>query len=73
VIGQPPVPAGGALQLPVSTLGRLLEPEQFENIILKRGDDGRITRVRDVARIELGARDYAVNSYLGTTNLRWPW
>src|SRR3989454_2288745 len=64
VIGQPPVPAGGALQLPVSTLGRLLEPEQFENIILKRGDDGRITRVRDVARIELGARDYAVNSYL---------
>jgi multidrug efflux pump len=64
VIGQPPAPAGVALQLPVSTLGRLLEPEQFENIILKRSEDGRITRVRDVARIELGARDYTVNSYL---------
>jgi hydrophobe/amphiphile efflux-1 (HAE1) family protein len=64
VIGQPPLPDGTALQLPVTTLGRLLTPEQFENIVVKRGPDGRITRVRDVARIELGARDYAVNSYL---------
>jgi multidrug efflux pump len=64
VIGQPPVPTGIALQVPVTTLGRLLEPAEFENIILKRSEDGRITRVRDVARIELGARDYAVNSYL---------
>ena len=62
-------PAAGAgrattFQLPVNTLGRLLEPEQFDDIIIKTGADGRITRVRDVARIELGARDYAVNSYL---------
>ena len=64
VIGQPPTPAGGALQIPVSTLGRLLDPLEFENIILKRSADGRITHVRDVARIELGARDYSVNSYL---------
>jgi len=53
-----------ALQFPVSTLGRLLNPTQFEDIILKRSRDGRITRLRDVARIELGARDYSVNSYL---------
>ncbi|MEX0744442.1 MAG: multidrug efflux RND transporter permease subunit, partial [Phycisphaeraceae bacterium] len=64
VIGQPPVPSGNDYQLTVNTLGRLLEPAQFEEVILKTGDDGRITRVRDVARIELGARDYAVNSYL---------
>jgi hydrophobe/amphiphile efflux-1 (HAE1) family protein len=64
VIGQPPLPPGHAFQLPVSTLGRLLEPEQFEEIVVKTGSDGRITRLRDVARIELGARDYAVNSYL---------
>ena len=64
VIGQPPVPEGVALQFPVTTLGRLLDPTQFENIILKRSRDGRITRLRDVARIELGARDYSVNSYL---------
>ena len=63
-IGQPPVPPGGAFQLPVTTLGRLLTPEQFEAVVIKTGADGRITRVRDVARIELGARDYAVNSYL---------
>src|SRR5262249_40664373 len=64
VIGQPPVPSGHDFQIPVTTLGRLLEPEQFENVILKRGENERITRIRDVARIELGARDYAVNSYL---------
>jgi len=64
VIGQPPAPAGTSLQLPVTTLGRLLTPEQFENIVVKTGADGRITRARDVGRIELGARDYGVNSYL---------
>ena len=64
VIGQPPVPDGHAFQVPVTTLGRLLEPEQFENVLLKTGADGRVTRLRDVARVELGARDYTVNSYL---------
>jgi multidrug efflux pump len=64
VIGQPPVPTGNAFQLSVNTLGRLLEPDQFADVIVKTGADGRITRVRDVARIELGARDYSVNSYL---------
>jgi multidrug efflux pump subunit AcrB len=64
VIGQPPVPRGGAYQLSVNTLGRLLEAEQFGDIVIKTGDDGRITRLRDVARVELGARDYSVNSYL---------
>src|SRR6185369_4484136 len=47
IIGQPPVPKGGAFQLPVTTLGRLLEPEEFEAVVLKRGENGRITRVRD--------------------------
>jgi multidrug efflux pump len=64
IIGQPPVPAGHAYQLPVNTLGRLLEPDQFADIVIKTGEDGRIMRVRDVARIELGARDYGTNSYL---------
>jgi len=63
-VGQAPVPTGHAFQLPVTTLGRLREPEEFENIVVKTGADGRITRVRDVARIELAARDYSVNSYL---------
>jgi multidrug efflux pump len=63
-VGQPPVPPGHANQIPVTTLGRLRDPEEFGGIVVKTGADGRITRVRDVARIELGARDYSVNSYL---------
>jgi len=48
------------------TTANVLEPEQFENVVIKRGKDnlGRITRLRDVARIELGALDCGVNSYL---------
>jgi multidrug efflux pump len=64
VIGQPPVPQGNAFQLSVNTLGRLNEAEQFSEVVVKTGEDGRITRVSDVARVELGARDYTVNSYL---------
>jgi hydrophobe/amphiphile efflux-1 (HAE1) family protein len=64
VVGQPPVPTGHAFQIPVTTLGRLREPEEFENIVIKTAPGGLITRVRDVARIELAARDYSVNSYL---------
>ncbi|XZE44618.1 efflux RND transporter permease subunit [Pirellulaceae bacterium SH467] len=64
VIGQRPVPTGGAFQLSVNTLGRLVEPEQFENIIVRSGDDGRVVRVKDVARIELGARDYSSDGNL---------
>src|SRR4030095_8685955 len=64
VIGQPPVPTGGAYQLSVNTLGRLLEADQFAGIVVKTGADGRVTRVRDLARFELGAPDYGVNSFL---------
>ncbi|QDT56947.1 Efflux pump membrane transporter BepE [Caulifigura coniformis] len=64
VIGQPPVPNGNAFQLSINTLGRLIEPGQFENIIVRTGANGRVVRVKDVARIELGARDYTVESSL---------
>jgi multidrug efflux pump len=64
IVGQPPLPPGHANQIPVTTLGRLRDPEEFERIVVKTGADGRVTRIRDVARIELGARDYSVNSYL---------
>jgi len=64
VIGQPPIPRGAQYQLSINTLGRLLTPEQFGDIILKTGEAGRVTKVKDIGQIELGARDYAVNSYL---------
>jgi multidrug efflux pump len=55
-IGQPPVPAGQDFQYTLSTLGRLAEPEQFANIVLKNGSDGEVTYLKDVSRSELGAR-----------------
>jgi len=59
VVGGPPLAGGTAkFQYTVSALGRLQDPEQFANIVLKTGGDGRITRLADVARTELGAADY---------------
>jgi len=55
-VGQPPVPEGQDFQFTLSTLGRLTTPEQFAGIILKTDTRGEITHLRDVARIELGAR-----------------
>src|SRR5438067_6336252 len=55
-IGQSPVPKGQNFQYTLSTLGRLVEPEQFADIILKTGSDGEVTYLRDVSRTDLGAR-----------------
>jgi hydrophobic/amphiphilic exporter-1 (mainly G- bacteria), HAE1 family len=61
-IGQPPVPEGQAFQLTINTLGRLSDVEQFENLIVKSDAAGRFTRVSDVARVELGGKDYNLQS-----------
>src|SRR5258706_9473801 len=55
-IGQPPVPKGQDFQYTVTTLGRLVDPEQFAAIVLNTGPDGQVTYLRDVARVDLGAR-----------------
>jgi multidrug efflux pump len=57
-IGQPPVPSGQVYQFTMSTQGRLIQPQEFEDIVLKNDIDGRIVRLKDVARIELGAQGY---------------
>ena len=57
-VGQPPNPSGQAFQLTVTTLGRLTEAAQFEQVIVKTGANGRIVYLRDVARVELGAQSY---------------
>src|SRR5262245_49895061 len=64
IIAQPPVPAGSDFQLTISTQGRLLTEQEFGDIIVKQGTQGQVTRVRDVARVELAARDYSVGSQL---------
>ncbi|HED19229.1 MAG TPA: hydrophobe/amphiphile efflux-1 family RND transporter, partial [Gammaproteobacteria bacterium] len=63
-IGQPPAPPGQNFQYTVNVLGRLADIEQFEDIIVKTGAGGRITRLKDVARIELGAKNYDITSRL---------
>ncbi|CAN5450485.1 multidrug efflux RND transporter permease subunit [soil metagenome] len=64
-VGEPPFNAGGtAFQLNVQAEGRLSTPEQFGQIIIKRDAQGRLTRLRDIARVELGAQDYLTNGYI---------
>jgi HAE1 family hydrophobic/amphiphilic exporter-1 len=63
-INQPPATSPGAFQIAVQTLGRLSTPEEFGEIVVSSDPDGRVTRVRDIARVELGAQDYTRNAYL---------
>ncbi|GAA0645121.1 efflux RND transporter permease subunit [Brevundimonas lenta] len=63
-IGQPPfATSAAAFQLPVQVQGRLSDPEQFGDIVIRTDAEGRVTRVRDVARVELGAQDYGINGF----------
>ncbi len=57
-IGSPPTPSDHLYQMSVRVAGRLKTAEEFNNLIVKIGNDGRIVRLRDVGRAELGAEDY---------------
>ncbi|MES2868716.1 MAG: efflux RND transporter permease subunit [Pseudomonadota bacterium] len=63
-LGAPPAPNASSFQLSVNTQGRLVTEEEFENIIIRSGDDGQITRLKDIARVELGSSQYALRSLL---------
>src|ERR1700726_3054259 len=63
-LGAEPAPPGTELALTLNTQGRLITPEQFGQIIVKRGDNGQIVYLGDLGRVDLGAKDYNVNSYL---------
>ncbi len=62
-LGQPPQPNMGAFQMSLQLKGRLLQPSEFEDIVLKTGADGRVVRVKDVGRVELGALSYTTYGY----------
>ena len=64
VLGQPPAPNGTQFQLTLSTMGRLIDPKDFENIVIKTGQNGQVTLLKDVARVELGALDSTMDSML---------
>ncbi|MED5611632.1 efflux RND transporter permease subunit [Pseudomonas sp. JH-2] len=63
-LGAPPAPNATSFQLSINTQGRLVSEEEFENIIIRSGPDGEITRLKDIARIELGSSQYALRSLL---------
>ena len=63
VINGPPYSAKGELQLPINAQGRLTDPDQFEQVIIKQ-QNGVITRLKDVARVELDASDYGLRALL---------
>lgn len=64
ILNQQPQPDPGPFEFSIQTQGRFNTVEQFENIVVK-SDGGRLVRVRDVARVEMGAQTYATRSYLG--------
>jgi HAE1 family hydrophobic/amphiphilic exporter-1 len=62
-LGAPPAPRNVAFEVTVTTQGRFQTAEQFRDVIV-RNSNGRILRLKDVARVEIGARSYSTNSYL---------
>ncbi|MGH8171097.1 MAG: efflux RND transporter permease subunit, partial [Steroidobacteraceae bacterium] len=62
-IGAPPAPTSD-FQLALNAMGRLTTPDQFRNIVLKTGANGQVVRLGDVARVDMGAQTYGINSYL---------
>jgi multidrug efflux pump len=63
-LGAPPAPSGADFQLSINTQGRLVSEEEFENIVVRAGAAGELTRLSDVGRVELGADTYALRSLL---------
>jgi multidrug efflux pump len=63
-LGAPPASSTAQFQLLIDTQGRLVTEQEFENIVIKAGDRGQITRLKDVASVELGASTYALRSLL---------
>jgi hydrophobe/amphiphile efflux-1 (HAE1) family protein len=64
VLNQPPVTTDAAYEVNVEALGRLTTPEEFSDIIVKSDAQGRVTRIRDIGRVELGSVDYGSKAYV---------
>jgi len=62
VVGAPPVGPGVDFQLTVNAQGRLISEDQFRQIVIKRGDNGQVVQLKDVARVKLEAQDYSVTA-----------
>jgi hydrophobe/amphiphile efflux-1 (HAE1) family protein len=62
-LGEPPVDFNNAFQVSLQMKGRLRNADEFEDIIVKIGNDGRLVRLKDIGRVELGALSYSANGY----------
>tara|TARA_R110000868_G_scaffold2384_5_gene17673 strand:+ start:32047 stop:35241 length:3195 start_codon:yes stop_codon:yes gene_type:complete len=67
ILGQPPFAEGSptAFQLPVQVSGRLIGADEFADVVVHRSEDGAVTRLSDVARVELGSESYVMRGYFG--------
>src|SRR3954447_22162724 len=63
-IGGRPVPTGQDFELPITVKGRLEKAAEFEEIVVRRNDDGSIVRLKDVARVELSSENYETAGFL---------
>ncbi|WP_374467911.1 efflux RND transporter permease subunit [Phenylobacterium sp.] len=63
-LGAPPAPGAADFQVAINSQGRLSTEEEFGDIIIRTGEQGEVTRLRDVARVELGSNSYALRSLL---------
>ncbi|MEM8840048.1 MAG: efflux RND transporter permease subunit, partial [Pseudomonadota bacterium] len=66
-LAQPPIASDRAFQPAVTLRGRLDQTTEFEDIVVKRGTEGQIVRLKDVARIEIGAANYSTNAWFNST------
>ncbi len=64
ILNQPPTPSSEAYQINVEALGRLSTPQQFADIVVKSDNQGRVTRIRDIGRAEVGAADYGSTAFM---------
>jgi len=64
ILNQPPTAGSEAYQVNVEALGRLSTPEQFADIVVKSDEQGRVTRIRDIGHVEVGAADYGSTAFM---------
>ncbi|NDH09054.1 MAG: efflux RND transporter permease subunit [Gammaproteobacteria bacterium] len=63
ILSQPPLATGASFQIQLVSKGLLQKPEEYENIIVKTGDNGRLVKIKDLGRVELGAQNYDSASF----------
>jgi hydrophobe/amphiphile efflux-1 (HAE1) family protein len=68
VLNQPPTAGSEAYQINVEALGRLSTPQQFSDVVVKSDAQGRVTRIRDIGRVEVGAADYGSTAFMDRDN-----